>query len=40
MNALKQWLPVLALVATLAFPLSARAQAATDPVAIAVSLLD
>ena len=40
MNALKQWLPVLALVATLAFPLAARAQAATDPVAIAVALLD
>ena len=40
MNALKQWLPMLALVATLAFPLAARAQAATDPVAIAVALLD
>ena len=40
MNALKQWLLLLALVATLAFPLLVKAQDAADPAAIATALLD
>ncbi len=40
MNALKQWLLLAALAATLAFPFAVRAQAATDPTAVAIALLD
>ena len=40
MNALKQWLLLLALAATLAFPLLAKAQEAADPADIATALLD
>lgn len=40
MNTLKQWLLVVALAVTLAFPFLARAQAPADPAAIATALLD
>src|SRR5690606_20683500 len=40
MNALKQWVLLLALARTAAFPFLARAQDARDPVAVATALLD
>ncbi len=40
MNALKQWVLLLALALTAAFPFLARAQDARDPVAVATALLD